>query len=357
MNSRHDNSRQQVKLDFRSAGWVIVLAVVLMFAFLGRSLYLLHRHGSDPYAAAMRSPADYGFDLSTCLVPPDQLVAAAPPNALPPLDDPDVLPAADIPAINKRYNKYLVPGDRVIGVIIAGHARAYPLRVLNWHEVCNDMLGDQPIAVTYNPLCDSAVVFDRRVAGQELRFAASGLLYNSNLLMHDRQPSRSQESLWSQLQFRAVAGPAAARQATLRILPMQVVYWQDWQQEHPQTTVVAPTPQYIDRYRREPYGSYFGSQKLRYPVTPLPTGDTWPYKTDVIVVSPSSQPHVYALPQIAARIDAQGHWQTIADNVSLGFDYRYLPPNPPTAPVQTSDGAPIPLVHAFWFAWYAMHPH
>lgn len=357
MNSSHDNGKKQVRIDLRSGGWLLLLAGVLVLAFLGRTLYLLHRHGADPYAAPMRSADEYGFDLSTCLVPRGQIVPATSPDALSPLDEPAVVPAGEVPAINKEYHKYLVPGDRVIGVVIEGQARAYPLRVLNWHEVCNDTLAGMPIAVTYSPLCDSAVVFDRRIGGREARFAASGLLYNSNLLMYDRQPAGGQkESLWSQLQFRAVAGPAAADGATLRIMPMQVVYWQDWQRQHPTTTVVAPTREMIDRYRREPYGNYFGSQTLRYPVAPLPTDGRWAYKTDVVAIEVEKRYRVYPLPQIAGRVDPQGHWQVNEDGLELRFDYRQMSPNPPTVWVCTAGGEPIRLVQAFWFAWHAMHP-
>ena len=115
------------------------------------------------------------------------------------------------------HGRFLVPGDLVIGLSLHGEARAYPLEILALHEVCNDTLGGEPILVTYQPLCDSAVVFERRVDGHTREFGVSGLLYNSNLLMYDRHPEQPQdESLWSQLQFRALAGPAAAQHATLR---------------------------------------------------------------------------------------------------------------------------------------------
>lgn len=361
MDDKPDSRSQRVRLDFRSGGWVILLAVGLMLLFLGRSLYLLREHGSNPYTRPMQSIEEYGFDLSTCLVPRDLIVPAAPRDLLQPLDAPAMVPAAEIPAINKRYNKYLLPGDRVIGIVIAHQARAYPLRVLTWHEVCNDTVADVPLAVTYNPLCDSAVVFDRRVGGEELHLAPSGLLYNSNLLMYDRRPDHKGESLWSQLLFRAVAGPAARQRQTLHVLPMQIVYWRDWQTQHPRTLVVEPARQNVDRYRREPYGSYNGSQQLRYPVRPLPPTDTWPYKTDVLVVGSLDRPGVYAMPQISMQADPQGHWQPPSQNQDephppVHFDYREIPPNPPTALAYTPDGAPATLVHAWWFAWYAMHP-
>ena len=94
---------------------------------------------------------------------------------------------------------YLEDHDRVIGVRFGGEARAYPLRVLNWHEAVNDTVGAKAIAVTYCPLCDSSLVFDRDVGGEVREFGISGKLWNSNVLLYDRQKDSRQESLWSQL--------------------------------------------------------------------------------------------------------------------------------------------------------------
>ena len=111
-------------------------------------------------------------------------------------------------------------------MVAGGIARAYPLRLLNWHEVINDTLGGQPVAITYSPLCDSSVGFRRMVADKVQEFGVSGLLLNSNLIMYNRQSGAADESLWSQLQCRAIAGPAAASQQTLEVLPIAVVSWQ-----------------------------------------------------------------------------------------------------------------------------------
>ena len=103
--------------------------------------------------------------------------------------------------------------------------RAYPLRVLVWHEVVNDTVSGLPILVTYNPLSEGIAVFDRRVAGRTLSFGVSGLLYQSNLLMYDRDGTRGAESLWSQLQARAVSGPAAGAGQTLELVPFALARW------------------------------------------------------------------------------------------------------------------------------------
>jgi len=265
--------------------------------------------------------ATYGFDLSTCLVPRDQIVAAGlPKDGLPALIDPSTVAAATLePHAKLSGIRKLLPDDRVIGVVVDGRARAYPLWILAWHEIANDTLGDRPIAVTYSPLCDSAVVFDRRFGAETLEFHVSGLLYNSNLLMYDQHPDGRGESLWSQLQFRAVAGPAAEEGRTLELIPASLVSWGTWLERHPDTSVLLPDERRARVYKNDPYRGYFANSELHFPVDPLPPGDSYPLKT-----------------RIAARRTTAG-WDVSVAEESEG----------------STDGLTI---YAFWFAWYASHP-
>jgi hypothetical protein len=353
---RHATS-SNVRLDFPGGGWVIVLAAVLMAALVAWHVVPAIRHGRTPFDGAGGQQAFSGFDLSLCKVPREQIVVGMPRDTLLPLDNPEVVSADQIGAINRKYRKYLLPADRVIGVVIGGRARAYPLRVLNWHEVCNDALAGQPIAVTYNPLCDSAVVFDRRVNGRELRLAVSGLLYNSNLLMYDTEPAHQAESLWSQLRFEAIAGQAAIANATLAVLPAQVVYWGDWKERYPHTDVLVPNPANLERYNRDPYASYYNRGMLRYAVASSPGAATMPAFTPVVTVEVEGRYRTYSLPEIAAGADAGGRWAATFQGRLLRFTYRQVPPNPPTVWVEGDhDAEPIRFVQSLWFAWHATHP-
>jgi hypothetical protein len=166
----------------------------------------------------------------------------------------------------------------VIGVTLDGESRAYPLRVLNWHEIVDDHLGATPIAVTYHPLCDSAAVFDRRVMGEVLDLRASGLLYQSNQLLYDHRDEVGTESLWCQLSARAIAGPAAKKGEKLVPLPFSLVTWSVWKEKHPDTTIVEPDPDFSKHYGRRAYANYFGTRELRYRVDGYPPpGDADPW--------------------------------------------------------------------------------
>ena len=339
---------------FRGGGWVIVLAAALVVAIATWRLTAILNAPRAPKIGDGKTVASYGFDLSTCLVPREQLVAAGfPRDGLPRLTAPRMLtlPEATELARDMRaehLGKFMVDKQRVVGVSIGGESRAYPLKYLNWHELINDTAGGVPIAVTYNPLCDSTVVFDRRVAGETLEFGISGLLYNSNLLIYDRRSDGVRASLWSQLQFRAIAGPAAKRAARLTVLPSAVLPWGRWREQHPETTVLAPDPACIKLYKRT-YAEYFGSDELRFPVAPLPPGETH-YKTPLIAVQAENDWQHFLLSEIAGRVDQAGRWQTILGDQTVTFHYAS---EPATAWVTSDAGEQPPVAYSFWFAWYA----
>jgi hypothetical protein len=140
----------------------------------------------------------------------------------------------------------------VVGVERGGAARAYPLRVLRWHEVVNDALGG-PLLVTYCPLCGSSIVAERTVAGEVTVFGVSGKLWRGDLVMYDRATG----SLWSQLLARAVRGPRTGDR--LALLPSRLTSWRTWREEHPDTEVLLPPPHSNTVRGRDETHSYFRS--------------------------------------------------------------------------------------------------
>lgn len=335
--------------------WLILATLLLCaVAVAWRVSSLVSARGSHAIGDGQHVES-YGFDLGTCTVPVSRLAAAGfPRDGVPALTDPEFVPAAQVAAINEaERGKFLVPSDRVIGLELGGEARAYPLRLLNWHEVVNDRVGGVPVAVTYNPLCDSAVVFDRRVGDEEVEFGVSGLLLNSNLLMYDRRADGG-ESLWSQLLGRAVCGPAAAAGSSLRVLPFVLTRWDRWLEAHPESAVLKRVEERKKRYSRDPYASYFGSDKLRFPVEPLPPESELPLKARVVAVEAGGLRVVYPLPRIEARASG-GRWEVEQGSARLEFAYDAEPGTVEILSSEAEGGAPV-SVPAFWFAWYAHHP-
>jgi len=157
----------------------------------------------------------------------------------------------------KTIQPRLSDDERVVGVARAGEARAYPLRVLNWHEVVNDRLGG-PLLVTYCPLCRTALAARRRVDGEVTRFGVSGLLFRNDLVMYDGATG----SHWSQLLATAIQGPMTGE--ALDLVPSTLTTLGEWRETHPDTVVLRPPPESgtvgtglkTRDYTRDPYAGY-----------------------------------------------------------------------------------------------------
>ncbi len=165
-----------------------------------------------------------------------------PPDGIPPIDAPrfDAVPDAG----------WLSDDEAVLALDVDGEHRAYPVAIMTWHEIVNDTVGGVPVAVTYCPLCNSALAFDRRVGERLMSFGTSGRLYLSALVMYDRQT----RSLWSQVEGRALAGLLAG--TTLRQLPVQTVRWASWRDAHPDGHVLSRDTGVERDYGRNPYVGY-----------------------------------------------------------------------------------------------------
>ena len=289
---------------------------------------------------AAQSPVQQ-FDLRDLSIPESEIRSGGP--------DKDGIPALSHPRFldPETAQKLLWPEDRVIGVVIGDVARAYPLQILTRHEVVNDRIGQQALAVTYCPLCDSSLVFDRRIGEREVEFGVSGLLYNSNVLMYDRNPG-GPEGLWSQLRSSAVSGEHAGQE--LKTLPFEVTTWGDWSRRHPQTEVLSEESGYPINYGVDPYAHYFRTSELLFPTAPQAPADRIALKTPVLGVWNSAGSRAYPLPAFSGEpsrslTQSLGEtsftiiWEAEADSLRI-----------------TDIEGALNSAYSFWFAWYAFHP-
>ena len=196
--------------------------------------------------------ADRFWPGFAALVPPERIRSGGPPpDGIPSLDAPLFAPAGDI--------DLLAGSEAVLALEINGDARAYPLRIMTWHELVNDTVGGVPVTISYCPLCNSAVAYDRNAAGRVLDFGTSGMLYQSSLVMYDRQT----QSLWTHFDGRAVIGELIGTQLDFR--PMAIVSWAAWRDAHPEGTVLTQETGYDRSYGRNPYVGYETSERLLSP--------------------------------------------------------------------------------------------
>jgi hypothetical protein len=344
-----------------NVGWILTLTSLLVAAGLVWNVTRTLQSGESVLGGPGSTVEDYGFDFSTCLVEKDLIVPSGiSRDGMKTLDDPEVVPGSSVAAVNKEMRgKFLVPDDRVIGVVLDGKARAYPLPIMNWHEVVNDSLGGTPIVVTYHPLCDSIAVFERTMEGEVLEFGVSGLLYNSSQLIFDRQTDPGASSLWSQLQARAVCGPAAESGLELKRVVANLTRWSVWLERYPETTVVRGLAEEMGQnYKMNPYGVYYNSPSLRYPVNPPPPPISPRPKERCVVIRLGDDRTVFTERQVAELTGGKGKAPVPIEHSELEF--HYLPGNGPAPPVMEvfdSEGrTPEGVIYSLWFAWHATHP-
>ena len=164
---------------------------------------------------------------------------------------PDGIPSIDAPEFHTASTvDYLDDDDPVIALEIDGDARAYPLEILIWHELVNDTVGGVPVSVAYCPLCNSVTVYEREIDGRVLDFGVSGLLYNSSLVMYDRQT----ETLWSHFTGQPLHG--ALVDSELVSLPATIVGFDTWRREHPDGLVLNRNTGASRNYGVNPYPGY-----------------------------------------------------------------------------------------------------
>lgn len=203
--------------------------------------------GTHSWGEGQRIPFDtseWKTDFTKHSVPLNEIMSGGPPK--------DGIPAIDTPNFDtvRDADKWLKPREPVILFERAGEARAYPLQVLIWHEIANDTVAGVPVAVTFCPLCNTSIVFDRRLEGRALDFGTTGKLRFSDLVMYDRQT----ESWWQQVTGEAIIGELTGRQ--LPFLPSQIISWELFKQTYPSGKVLNRDTGHRRSYGSNPYVGY-----------------------------------------------------------------------------------------------------
>ena len=177
-------------------------------------------------------------------------------DGIPSLDNPELIPAGEA--------SYMRGDDLIFGVAINGDVRAYPLRIMGWHEMFNEVIGGVPVALAYCTLCGSGILFETQVEGRQdpFIFGSSGFLYRSNKLMFDRET----HSLWNQFTGKPVSGELVESGITLQQRPVVITSWDEWKADNPGTKVLSTNTGHARDYGSGVvYRDYFGSDDLMFP--------------------------------------------------------------------------------------------
>ncbi|MGH7207036.1 MAG: DUF3179 domain-containing protein [Nitrospiraceae bacterium] len=275
------------------------------------------------------------FDLSKHSVPLEQIVGGGPGK--------DGIPALLSPKFVLATGAwFLKEEDRVLGLSVGTEAKAYPIKILNWHEIVNDTNGGSAVVVTYCPLCGTGIGFDARINGQRSTFGVSGLLYQSDLLMYDHQT----DSLWSQIAMQAVAGPLTGTRLTPLFL--EHTTWGEWRRAHPHTLVLSISTGHVRDYDRDPYLGYAERRDLMFDTTHF--DPSYHPKEWVLGLEVNGTFKAYPFSELK-KVKGPFMDQVNGQTVRIHLNARAQ-----SASATDAAGKPLPSIMAFWFAWSAFHP-
>jgi hypothetical protein len=288
--------------------------------------------------------SQFSTDFSKHSIPYNEILSGGPPK--------DGIPAIDNPQFVRveEADEWLEPQEPVILFEINDDVHAYPLQILTWHEIANDVVGGEPVVVTFCPLCNTAIVFERTFNGQVLDFGTTGRLRFSNLIMYDRQT----ETWWQQASGEAIAGEMTGEQ--LEFLPATIIGWEEFKNEHPDGRVLSRETGYSRPYGRNPYTGYDDINSSPFLYKGPQTPGTLPPMARVLTVDTGQQAIAYpytVLQEVHVVNDTIGEdreivviWETgTASALDAG-----------TVAGGKDVGTTAASVNHFWFSWAAFKP-
>ena len=257
----------------------------------------------------------------------------------------DGIPSIDNPGFESIENAetYLDENDLGIAVTFDDVSRFYPNKILVWHEIVNDNLGEHSAVVTYCPLCGTGIVFEPLVNGKVSEFGTSGKLYNSNLVMYDRQT----DSYWSQILGEAIAGEMKGTK--LKILPHDNIFWKDFKSTYTNGEVLSTETGFDRDYTASPYVNYELNSDIFFPIDN--ESDLYHAKAPVFGLEINGKYKAYPLEDLEKSEET--FFEEFA-GISLQIEFDK---NSKIIKVTNTDGnEKIVPIYGFWFSWYAVHP-
>ncbi|WP_299017900.1 DUF3179 domain-containing protein [uncultured Photobacterium sp.] len=286
---------------------------------------------------SMHAASLNGFNLDRLTVPAEEILSGGPGK--------DGIPAILQPRfIEGSKAKFLKSHDVILGLTMNGQSRAYPIKILNWHEIVNDHIDGRKFIISYCPLCGSGMAFLAKVGNQTLTFGVSGLLYNSDVLMYDHQT----ESLWSQIRGRAISGKAAGQSLTQ--YPLRLTRWTKWLSDHPDTLVLSERTGYFRNYSQDPYAGYSRSPRLFFPVANKAPSD-YATKETVLGFKGKMGQIAFPLSELYKHNKEKFTYEFEGQQLTIHWDRQNQ-----SALITDQSGNQLASTMLYWFAWYAFFP-
>jgi len=274
-----------------------------------------------------------GFDLTDTSIPANEIFHGGPQR--------DGIPSIDSPKfLSSGSAGFLLSDDRVLGVYYNGVAKAYPVRIMNYHEIVNDNFSGMPVVITYCPLCGSGIAFNAEINHQKVEFGVSGLLYNSDVLMYDRKT----ETLWSQMMMEAVSGKLKGHK--LQLIDTYNTTWKAWRKKHPGTLVLSDQTGFNRDYSRTPYRDYEKRESVFFPISNK--NSDYHAKEMVLGIVVNGSYRAYPYSELAKSNSP------VKDNFNglellIAYDAE-------SKSAELLEGGSAEQIITYWFAWYTFHP-
>jgi len=254
----------------------------------------------------------------------------------------DCIPSIDNPKFVSAAAANHVADDAVIiGISYGGEHRAYPAQILDHHEIVNDTIGGEPIAITWCPLCGSAVGIRRRINGEITAFGVSGVLYNSDLVLYDRATA----TLWDQIEAKGIVGPLTGEM--LDLVPVTMTRWSRWRAAHPDSLVLSTDTGFTEDYSTDHYEKYRESPRVVFPVSAV--DERVHPKSVVFGFSLESGSVAYTesllLEQGTYRHDINGAEHSVTMHADGSVTLR-----------RDGIAGTVEPIRVYWFAWYTFNP-
>jgi hypothetical protein len=225
-----------------------------LYFLFGLTILVIGCTGDKPDNPSVVPTTNTGSSDPNWTIPSDEVISGGPGK--------DGIPSIEFPVLTDVGDvKYLQEEDLVIGFKSGHDVIAYPHAILDWHEIINDQVNKEKIAITYCPLTGTAIGWDRVIDSEETTFGVSGLLYNTNLMPYDRQTN----SIWSQILNSSVNGELKTKK--IKLIPLVETTWKNWKVMYPKTKVVSENTGHARPYGQYPYGSYKVNERLLFPIT------------------------------------------------------------------------------------------
>jgi hypothetical protein len=343
-------SDTNIRLTIRGGGWVLILLGIVLLAMLAWALAPAVLRMANAAPGDGTNIQTYAFDMSNLQLDEEDILAAMQHrNMSPVMHQPSSMSKEElVRKIEMDRDPFLVSSDLVVGVTLNGESRAYPMHMLDVHEIINDTLGGVPIVVSWHWPSGNATVYERTIQGAVLSFANSGLAGNGGLLMYGLQEEAGGEQLFSTLLGNTISGDSFS----LQPVPHDVLSWKVWSALHKDTTSIMPVESFKKRYRKANPAAYFMVETIYFPASPMPEDSINP-KAPIIAIPSADGYAIYNIAELDSLADENGEVKVLLNGSPITISVGN---NPLWATAHDHSGNPLASQRALWFAWYANHP-